>query len=71
MELCCLLKELDTNLAALTAKFEQATAEKLQCQQEADATNRVITLANRYHASTACPLLPALPGDSGTGVTEA
>ncbi|XP_062482469.1 dynein axonemal heavy chain 17 isoform X3 [Pezoporus occidentalis] len=39
--------ELNANLAALTAKFEQATAEKLKCQQEADATNRVITLANR------------------------
>ncbi|XP_061233427.1 dynein axonemal heavy chain 17 isoform X1 [Neopsephotus bourkii] len=41
--------ELDANLAALTAKFEQATAEKLSCEQEAEATNRVITLANRKY----------------------
>lgn len=27
--------------------FEKATAEKIKCQQEADATNRVISLANR------------------------
>ncbi|KAM9371463.1 dynein axonemal heavy chain 17 [Phaethornis superciliosus] len=39
--------DLNTNLAALTAEFEKATSEKLKCQQEADATNRVITLANR------------------------
>jgi hypothetical protein len=31
----------------LTADFEQATAEKLRCQQEADATNATIQLANR------------------------
>ncbi|XP_071672368.1 dynein axonemal heavy chain 17 isoform X2 [Patagioenas fasciata] len=42
-----LLKGLNANLAALTADFQKATAEKLKCQQEADATNRVITLANR------------------------
>ncbi|PKU33464.1 dynein heavy chain axonemal [Limosa lapponica baueri] len=41
------LKDLNANLAALTAEFEKATAEKIKCQQEADATNRVITLANR------------------------
>ncbi|NXT54658.1 DYH17 protein, partial [Pluvianellus socialis] len=39
--------DLNANLAALTAEFEKATAEKIKCQQEADATNRVITLANR------------------------
>ncbi|NXJ94967.1 DYH17 protein, partial [Corythaixoides concolor] len=39
--------ELDANLAALTAQFEKATAEKIKCQQEADATTRVIALANR------------------------
>lgn len=33
----------------MTAEFEKATAEKIKCQQEADATNRVISLANRYH----------------------
>ncbi|NXL59531.1 DYH17 protein, partial [Chordeiles acutipennis] len=41
------IADLNSNLAALTAKFEKATAEKIKCQQEADATNRVITLANR------------------------
>lgn len=34
-------------LAKLTADFEQAVAEKLRCQQEADATNSTIALANR------------------------
>ncbi|KAM6897413.1 dynein axonemal heavy chain 9-like [Xenentodon cancila] len=38
---------LDENLAKLTAKFEKATAEKLQCQQEAESTARIISLANR------------------------
>ncbi|NXE29303.1 DYH17 protein, partial [Ardeotis kori] len=39
--------DLNANLAGLTAEFGKATAEKIKCQQEADATNRVITLANR------------------------
>ncbi|KAM6111100.1 LOW QUALITY PROTEIN: dynein axonemal heavy chain 17 [Pterocles gutturalis] len=39
--------DLNANLAALTAKFEKATVEKIKCQQEADATTRVITMANR------------------------
>ncbi|XP_068269716.1 LOW QUALITY PROTEIN: dynein axonemal heavy chain 17 [Nyctibius grandis] len=39
--------DLNANLAALTARFEKATAEKIKCRQEADATNHVITLANR------------------------
>ncbi|KAJ4427782.1 hypothetical protein ANN_25435 [Periplaneta americana] len=38
---------LEEQLANLTADFEQATAEKLRCQQEADATNATIQLANR------------------------
>ncbi|KAM7035687.1 dynein axonemal heavy chain 17 [Acridotheres tristis] len=38
---------LNANLATLTAQFEKATAEKIKCQQEADETNKVITLANR------------------------
>nr|XP_033816070.1 dynein heavy chain 17, axonemal isoform X1 [Geotrypetes seraphini] len=38
---------LNENLAKLTAEFEKATAEKIKCQQEADATNLVISLANR------------------------
>ncbi|NXJ83957.1 DYH17 protein, partial [Trogon melanurus] len=41
------IANLNANLAALNAEFEKATEEKLKCQQEADATNRVITLANR------------------------
>lgn len=42
------LQELNANLSNLTSAFEKATAEKIKCQQEADATNRVILLANRY-----------------------
>ncbi|XP_015596133.2 dynein beta chain, ciliary [Cephus cinctus] len=38
---------LEKQLAKLTADFEQATAEKLKCQKEADATNATIELANR------------------------
>uniref|UniRef100_A0A8C4ZK88 Uncharacterized protein n=1 Tax=Gadus morhua TaxID=8049 RepID=A0A8C4ZK88_GADMO len=38
---------LNENLATLTAKFEKATSEKLKCQQEAESTERTITLANR------------------------
>lgn len=41
------LQELNANLSNLTSAFEKATAEKIKCQQEADATNRVISLANR------------------------
>lgn len=42
-----LSQELNANLSNLTSAFEKATAEKIKCQQEADATNRVISLANR------------------------
>ncbi|XP_068101608.1 dynein axonemal heavy chain 11-like isoform X2 [Hyperolius riggenbachi] len=41
------LEELDTNLAALTAAFEKATAEKIRCQEEVNRTNKTIELANR------------------------
>ncbi|XP_008847899.1 dynein heavy chain 17, axonemal [Nannospalax galili] len=41
------IAELNANLSNLTSAFENATAEKIKCQQEADATNRVISLANR------------------------
>ncbi|XP_075415820.1 dynein axonemal heavy chain 17 [Tenrec ecaudatus] len=41
------IAELNANLSTLTSAFEKATAEKIKCQQEADATNRVISLANR------------------------
>ncbi|KAL4716976.1 hypothetical protein ACJJTC_012787 [Scirpophaga incertulas] len=38
---------LEQLLVDLTAKFEKATLEKLKCQQEADATDAIIQLANR------------------------
>ena len=41
------LKILNENLATLTAQFEKATAAKLKCQQEAEATQLTISLANR------------------------
>jgi dynein heavy chain len=41
------IKLLDDNLAELTAQFEQATAAKLKCQQDAEATASTISLANR------------------------
>ncbi|KAI8492612.1 Dynein heavy chain 9, axonemal [Branchiostoma belcheri] len=41
------IQELDANLAELTAAFEKATAEKLRCQEEAESTQRTISLANR------------------------
>lgn len=40
-------QSLEEQLAKLTADFEQATSEKVKCQQEADATNSTIALANR------------------------
>uniref|UniRef100_A0A671R8K4 AAA+ ATPase domain-containing protein n=1 Tax=Sinocyclocheilus anshuiensis TaxID=1608454 RepID=A0A671R8K4_9TELE len=42
-----IIKQLNENLAKLTAKFEKATADKLRCQQEAETTARTIALANR------------------------
>ena len=42
------IKELDDNLAELTRQFEEATAAKLKCQQEAESTATTISLANRY-----------------------
>ncbi|XP_058532038.1 dynein axonemal heavy chain 9 isoform X2 [Ochotona princeps] len=41
------ISHLNGNLAKLTAKFERATADKLKCQQEAEATASTISLANR------------------------
>lgn len=41
------MQSLEEQLATLTADFEKATKEKLLCQQEADATNATIQLANR------------------------
>ncbi|KAM3592376.1 uncharacterized protein V6R79_017533 [Siganus canaliculatus] len=38
---------LNENLAKLTSQFEKATADKLKCQQEAEATESTISLANR------------------------
>lgn len=42
-----IFQELNANLSNLTSAFEKATAEKIKCQQEADTTNRVVSLANR------------------------
>ncbi|KAK7475395.1 hypothetical protein BaRGS_00033345, partial [Batillaria attramentaria] len=39
--------ELEATLAKCQAEFEQATAEKLRCQQEAETTAKTIELANR------------------------
>ncbi|XP_041076181.1 dynein heavy chain 17, axonemal-like [Polyodon spathula] len=41
------ITQLNANLAKLTSEFEKATADKVKCQQEADSTNRTISLANR------------------------
>lgn len=42
-----LLQSLEEQLSKLTADFEKATDEKVRCQQEADATQATIALANR------------------------
>ena len=39
--------ELEATLAKCQSEFEQATAEKLRCQQEAETTAKTIELANR------------------------
>ncbi|XP_070187600.1 dynein beta chain, ciliary-like isoform X2 [Littorina saxatilis] len=39
--------DLEATLAKCQSEFEQATAEKLRCQQEAEATAKTIELANR------------------------
>ncbi|XP_051791984.1 LOW QUALITY PROTEIN: dynein axonemal heavy chain 11 [Erpetoichthys calabaricus] len=41
------LLSLDTNLQRLTTQFEEATAEKVHCQEEVTRTNKTIKLANR------------------------
>ncbi|XP_014280457.2 dynein beta chain, ciliary [Halyomorpha halys] len=41
------VNSLEEQLNQLTCDFEKATAEKLKCQQEADATTATIQLANR------------------------
>ncbi|KAF2355262.1 Dynein heavy chain domain [Trinorchestia longiramus] len=41
------IKDLEEELARLQAEYSKATAEKQKCQEEADATTRIITLANR------------------------
>eukprot|EP01135_Chromosphaera_perkinsii_P002940 Nk52_evm51s230 gene=Nk52_evmTU51s230 len=41
------IEELDGNLAELTAAFENATNEKLRCEEEATSTQTTIVLANR------------------------
>lgn len=41
------VQSLEEQLSKLTADFERATADKLRCQKEADATQATIQLANR------------------------
>ncbi|EMP26627.1 Dynein heavy chain 11, axonemal [Chelonia mydas] len=41
------LVDLDSNLCRLTASFEKAIAEKVQCQEDVNRTNKTIELANR------------------------
>uniref|UniRef100_T1GQR2 Dynein heavy chain coiled coil stalk domain-containing protein n=1 Tax=Megaselia scalaris TaxID=36166 RepID=T1GQR2_MEGSC len=41
------LQSLEEQLAKLTSDFEKATADKLRCQKDADATQATIQLANR------------------------
>ncbi|XP_051576917.1 dynein axonemal heavy chain 11 [Myxocyprinus asiaticus] len=41
------LEDLDRHLQSLTAQFERAAAEKLQCQEEVTHTSQTIDLANR------------------------
>lgn len=38
---------MEEQLAKLTSDFEKATADKLRCQKDADATQATIQLANR------------------------
>lgn len=42
-----MVQSLEEQLSKLTADFERATADKLRCQKEADATQATIQLANR------------------------
>jgi len=51
------IQVLNANLAELTAKFEEATAAKLKCQQEAEATQLTISLANRCLQSATLEIL--------------
>jgi dynein heavy chain len=39
--------DLEATLAKCQAEFEEATAEKLRCQKEAEMTAKTIELANR------------------------
>ncbi|VDI07166.1 dynein heavy chain, axonemal [Mytilus galloprovincialis] len=41
------INDLESELGTLMGEFEEATAEKLRCQQEADSTTKTIELANR------------------------
>lgn len=42
------IKSLEEVLDKLTADFERATAEKIKCQEQADATNRTIKYVVLY-----------------------
>lgn len=66
-------QHLDENLAKLTAKFERATADKLKCQQEAEATAGTISLANRLVSAAqrgALITLAELSGAEEVGMDE-
>ena len=56
-------QELDDNLSGLTHEFEQATAAKLKCQQQAESTANTISLANRYIAHAVSKLKSSSPMD--------
>ena len=40
--------DLEATLEKLTGDYQKAIDEKMRCQEEADATNKTIQLANRY-----------------------
>lgn len=42
-----LCQDLDASVQSLTAQFEQATAEKISCQEEVARTNHTIELAHQ------------------------
>ena len=59
-------QELDDNLSGLTHEFEQATAAKLKCQQQAESTANTISLANRYIAHAVSKLKSSFPHPCST-----
>lgn len=57
--ICC-HQELDDNLSTLTRQFEEATAAKLKCKQEAEQTAQTISLANRLVGGLAAEKVSAV-----------